>query len=390
MVIGLAVVACDGSIAAPGDNKVVARGNLITTLWSLDGTTMTYAGAMKSQVVEKQKDSSLSTTYGPFRSLKLSTQDVDRRRLAVQPKALELSLRVMKAMYPAPDNSLRGQDTSKAIFRPSFRGESTTHWLSPDGRDIGFQMLTDKDKGLTAFLYVDGRAVVLAEFGYKRKSGRWKTTRMRSTFFDARGRPRQVVDTDLSDVQDVGTNVASSLMESSLKRASWLGSGFKTLALPDAAYAATRELPGQNCYQEWLLAITLDARAAYWASIALIAAAECPTPLFIITCPAAASALEQYAIALKEFKKAAEALAACRRANGNCLDEYRGTTEGFGLKLDCALPGETWPTSGDGSGGSIDCEWYTYEISYDGGETWEPYGDPFEICIDTTGLDDET
>lgn len=36
---------------------------------------------------------------------------------------------------------------------------------------------------------------------------------------------------------------------------------------------------------------------------------------------------------------------------------------------------------GDGGGGTNpDCGWYTYEISYDGGVTWYPYGEPFWYC----------
>jgi hypothetical protein len=382
--VSLFILACDGSIAAPGNEKVVRRGNQITTVWTTDGGSLTYAGAATSQVVDRQKDSSLSTAYGPFRSIKLSMAEIDRRRSAVEPKALELSLRVMKAISPSGQSSPSGPDMSTAIFRPSF-GQPMTQWRSPEGRDIGFQMLTKKDLGVTAsLLFVDGRAVALAEFGYTKKSGKWKTSRMRSTFFDARGRPRMIVDTDLSDVNDVTSNVASLLKESSIKGVSWLNSTLKARALPDAAYAATTELPGMDCWPEFLAASTLDARAAFWAAAALIAGAECPTPLAAFTCIAAASALEAYFVALRDYKRALDTLAACRRAHGHCFDEYRGVDDGLniGLRLDCEMPGED---DGDGpGGGSNDCEWFTYQISYDGGVTWQNYGEPFQICVDMT------
>jgi hypothetical protein len=40
------------------------------------------------------------------------------------------------------------------------------------------------------------------------------------------------------------------------------------------------------------------------------------------------------------------------------------------------------PSSGGGGGTSQDCGWYTWEISFDGGVTWSPYGSPFWYCPD--------
>jgi hypothetical protein len=43
-------------------------------------------------------------------------------------------------------------------------------------------------------------------------------------------------------------------------------------------------------------------------------------------------------------------------------------------------------TTNGGGGQDLRCGWYTYEISFDGGATWSPVGETFEICEEIQGM----
>lgn len=84
---------------------------------------------------------------------------------------------------------------------------------------------------------------------------------------------------------------------------------------------------------------------------------------------------------------AATQLDACLQQNDCETDSNRLSPEetpigNLTVRADCSIDGEGAGGAGGGGtggGGSLECEYMTYEISYDGGYTWEPYAIP-SLC----------
>jgi hypothetical protein len=240
-------------------------------------------------------------------------------------------------------------------------------------------------------IYIEGRANSLVHFNYRRVGDSWVPLRMRTTLFNEGGQPSAILDQDLSQATYAEKRVTSMQREQGL-RSTFKMAGQRILAFarPDALYAATATMDYDSACAAELLNLQSCIITAAAASAAFTAALlACPgsggllclaAVPYSIAASAAALALSSAWIAYRNCK-----------AQHPCFDSNLNVPEGplgaLHPSMTCLQEPEFDDSFGDfaatnGGGADPGCEWMTMQISYDGGETWQNYGEPFQVCED--------
>jgi hypothetical protein len=316
----------------------------------------------------------------------LQHPSIEASRLALEPAALSSALAVIRATQQVAPSVDKKAD---AIYRPSF-GMAPKHFRSADGKDVSLQEIPDRRGAgrppLAVLTYIKGKVGTLFEFGYEKKGDKWRPTRVRTTLFDNQGKPHSIIDQTLPDFPTTSKDVAI-IPPRILKAMGLAGSLLTQAALPDALHAATLDGEVSNaCLSQWLAFSGAAALVATYASMLVSVGASCVSTL--ITCTAYLYVVAQYEAAVVLAAAAYVALNECR-ASHPChgLDEsigVSGAPNALHVQAICEVSegGNGGGSGGSGGGGfgEVDCHWEYWEISYDGGISWEPFGDPFEVC----------
>lgn len=205
------------------------------------------------------------------------------------------------------------------------------------------------------------RIVLTMAMVYERSPDGWRPVKATTTMFDSTGRATLVSDQNLRGVSFNRRTASLGLLQRLQNSATTLGEALGRFALPDVLHAMTpasadMTLSDSGCLDEFLNLVAAGAVAA-GAYIALdIALAACiGLPL---SCPAVVAA---YAF----LTGALLAVAAAQIAYWECLNQPAGPI--------------SRPGTGSGGGGGGPCIEIVWEISYDGGSTWQYY-DTTWVC----------
>jgi hypothetical protein len=287
-------------------------------------------------------------------------------------------------MFSAEDPSSTQEPQGK-LFRPTLNRTETPVRLT-DGRSATIQTIEGNGPNAkpvsVALVYIEKKAVALFQYSYKRKNQEWVPSRVRTILFDKTGRGRSVFDQDVGELDlERGQHVG---MTHKLQDGFFsFGSRLLALAAPDAAYAASVDTYSSECSDKREAMYLAIAAAAIAGAIAAAEIEACPET--IITCVPAVKAIAASTLAGAAAVRAIRAYWQCKSDHPCNVDIVAGGgSGGRGIqpRLTCYLDeplDQTYGTSVPTSGGS-GCAWYTMQISYDGGETWENYGAPFQLC----------
>jgi hypothetical protein len=343
--------ACSERAVAPtatdDANEFAVSGILSSSLWRVNGSELTYAGSV--------------STRGRI------TQDKNGVRQELEPAVVANAL-------PSPSTQrfglspLRAPSASKISLPEGAQVSWRSRLNSPrvnlatkDGKRVSLQYVADPRGGgrppVATMLYDGDRPVSLIEGLYQKDGTRWKPTRARITIFGKDGRPSVVTENDFGALQTASVAMpgTAAVLADGFRR---VGGSLSKLIQPDALYAAsTAGDDDERCWKE-RLAVAGAAAAQLAADVTLgIASAACAASGGLL-CPAVvAAALGVTATAVNYLIKVAE--------YDDCMSRSQ------------PIISSRWGGSGGGGGGGTDdggqCNTIIWEISYDGGATWQYY-----------------
>jgi hypothetical protein len=381
------IVACSDRVAGPGEiGDVVAKGTIVSSFWDVKDSQVNYVESMSNTVETRKNGSAFSTRSLSYQAIRLSPQEIAISKPALDAALLKVALDEV-GKTDAAVKSVESQGSNSPIYRPKFDGPSFP-FTTRDGKRGTIQIIESRRgrPAAAAMVYLEDRALALTEYSWKKGSKNdWKADKTRTTFFGKNGLPIAVSEDDLSRLEDVEpTRIGSSQRVNQ-----WLaskGTRLLEMALPDAAYATTLRME-PDCLSDWLNLAASTAAYALAVSALTSATALCASSIVDPAAIAACASLWilRGMVAACGIAQTANlvALEKCRRGC-NQLDESLSIPGGVGLRLsmgggeddDCFFSG----VNGAGGTGGYECHTVQWYVSFDGGDTWYAYGDPWTEC----------
>ena len=387
--VGVAVggfsIACGDAVTSPANENAdfTMRGNVTSISFPFNSGVPSDPIAFVQVLSLTKRGDALRSGVGEARPLALSEsmRVASQRSLAVMPSA----------QAGISGSHILSVDGAKLRHLPDVT--HTSHVVTgSDGQHFDIHYLEkkgpDKEPPFAVILMKNGKPVAQSEFTYERERGRWKPSKSRSTLFDSAGHVQLVT---LHDFSAVNTSLIGNVGARSVPAQFYarIGASLSRLVQPDVLYAA--DACGiESCVREALILAGAEAAWAGGVAAAGIALAGC-----------AAAAIPTFGLACGPYVVAQLVLVGLDIALGVALGDYlncknRGTlvasisplsgTSGPALAgaastlqprtatFDCSSGGGS---AGDGSGsggGSSQCGMVVWEISYDGGSTWQYWG----------------
>ena len=346
--------ACSDNVVAPRDGSDIrASGTWVSSLWKPGATGLEYVGSASGVAEVTASARNFRAHQSDLREIPLGPMEIESLRSALKRRPLNSSDAQQGAGRSAPAPAPKGSTLR------SFKARSVA--LKGAGGENLRLLFVDHPLGggrppLAVEILKDGRPVAMNEYSYAPDGNGWRAVRSRSSLFDAKGKVTLIADQDLSRVRK-GPATAS------VGSARWfreeIGGGVALLAQlvqPDALYAQSiygyDDYPNYGdgsgtCIREALnLAAATLAEAAAVAALTAAYASCVPSPETCVPLVLGAQA----------------ALAAADIFLGMAIADY----------YNCTHP----PSSsyGYGGGGGGFCSYEVWEISYDGGSTWQYWG----------------
>ena len=370
--------ACSDNVVAPrGGSDIRASGTWVSSLWKPGATGLEYVGSASGVAEITANARNFTAHQSDLREIPLGPMDIESLRSALNRRPLNSGDAQLGADRSAPVPAPKGSTLR------SFKARSVA--LKGAGGEHLRLLFVDHPLGggrppLAVEILRDGRPVAMNEYSYAPDGNAWRAVRSRSTLFDAKGKVALIADQDLSRVRQ-GRAMAS------VGSAHWfreaIGGGAALLAQlvqPDALYAQSLYDDGDypdygdgsgNCIREALnLAAATLAEGAAVAALTAAYASCVPSPETCVPVVIAAQA----------------ALAAADIILGIAIADY----------YNCKHPPPTYGGgggggdgggygggAGGGGGGGGSCSYEVWEISYDGGSSWEYWG-TFWTCQNMT------
>jgi hypothetical protein len=321
-------------------NEFAVSGILTSSLWQANGSQLAYAGSVSTQARITQDKGGVH-------------QQLEQTSAATAPPPASTQ-RFGTSMLTVPStNKLALPEGAQISWRTKFKSRRE-NFTTRDGKHVSLQRVADPRGGgrppLATMLYDGDRPVSLIEAQYQKDGKRWKPTRSRITLFGKDGKPSAVTENDLAALQTASIALpgTAAALADGFRR---VGGSLSELIRPDALYAASTGDDDGRCMREAIL-LAAAATAQVAADIGLaIAIAACPTT--VIACPAVLAAMATVAATAAVYLVRVYEYDQCMYPPGTSS----------------ARPGSGGGESDDGGG----CSEIQWEISYDGGNTWQYY-----------------
>lgn len=375
-------VACGDESLAPESKNVEARlsGGTSSTMWQVTEQGLKYLGSIAAQVSVVYASEYLTT----------SVESIVRTNLPLsERKALAAKAEEATKFGPSRAATLEKQPLATSQVATRWRASLSTprrHFKTKDGKDVGIQMINDPRGGgrppMAVMVYDGDRPVSLNEYSFVKDGTHWRPTGSRSTLFDSTGRPRLIAVHDLVNVHytSFGVTAASNASSGGLQR---FGTTLKRFVQPDALYAAGACDEDGQCLREAIIVAGAEAAWAAGVVAAVAAYAACPatagaTCLAGLAAQAALVGLDiALGVAIGDYYSCTHV---AHDANGNAYNRSgigSGTLSAPGATLDCVPLHE--PMNEASVMSPSGCYSEVWEISYDGGETWQ-YWSSVWVC----------
>jgi hypothetical protein len=364
--------ACSDNVAAPRDGSDIrASGTWVSSLWKPGATGLEYVGSASGVTEVTANARNFRAHQSDLREIPLGPMEIESLRSALKRGPLNSSDAQQGADRSAPAPAPKGSTLR------SFKARSVA--LKGAGGENLRLLFVDHPLGggrppLAVEILKDGRPVAMNEYSYAPDGNGWRAVRSRSSLFDAKGKVTLIADHDLSRVRRGPAKV-------SVGSARWfreeIGGGVALLAQlvePDAAYAQSFYYSGDypdygdgsgDCIREaWTLAAATLAEAAAVgalkaAYVSCVPSPETCIPLVLAAQAALASADIFLGIAIADYYN-------CKHPPSSTYGYGGGGGGGYG-------------GGGGGGGGGGSCSYEVWEISYDGGSSWQYWG-TFYTC----------
>jgi len=358
--IVMVLAGCTDSAVSPRttDESTGPRttGVLVTSLWRPAETGLDYVGSVSGRVASTAAEGWVYATGGAPTALELPQSEVETLRSALSTSAAQLSQRSFAGLhYSSPSGR-----APMRLLRPVFTGRSIEQ-VAPDGKRIRVQF-QEEGAGVggpprATAIFVNERLAVLSRNAYARGATGWVPARAEVTLFDSTGAVAVVFTLDLRAMAGRSSSFDVLGLGRLEDRVARVCRQFGQWVAPAPLYAASMSPEGGPCWEQFYTGLL--AAGATGGSLALFTAALASCSGFVISCPAMAAALAASGLSFG-------ALAETILAYWACINQWGGSGGGGG---------------GGGGGGEprSHCLWETWEISYDGGETWSYYG-TFYVC----------
>jgi hypothetical protein len=338
--------------AADTANEFAVSGILSSSLWRVDGAQLTFAGSVSAQGRITQDKNGVHQEFEPTVVTHVAPS-LSAPRLGLSPLRAPATNKA-----PLPE----GAQVSWRSRLTSPRVQLTTR----DGKRISMQRVADPRGGgrppVATMLYDGDRPVSLIEGVYQKEGKHWKPTRARVTIFGKDGKPAVVTEDNFAALQTASVAMpgTAAAFADGFRR---VGGSLARLIQPDALYAASlTEDDDERCWRQ-RLAVIGAAGTQVAADIALgVAITACGVsggvlcPAVIAASIAATAAAVNYLIKVAEYDD-------CMSREDPIISSGGGGAGG----------------GGESGNGCYDVVW---EISYDGGRSWNYY-DTQTVCEGT-------
>lgn len=357
------VYACSDTAVAPhasSESEFFANGVVSSTHQVVENGKLVYVGSVSGSVAVKKTSRGFEATGGG--GIPQGSMSPKGSKL---PTEVPFGFPTLKATAGVSANHTSGPP-------PVWRARLNTKmkkFTTADGKTVSVQIVNDARGGgrppVWMMLYDGSRPTQSIEFKYAKDGKKWRVAEARSTIFGADGRPSKVITSDFRAVQQGSLNVGSRLNITPLMRE--IGSEFGRLFQPDVLYAATvaEELDEEGlpaCLGLKIEVAGLTLAVAAEAAGLLIIGGTCVTTL--ITCPAWLAAVVAYEATVLILAATIIQLYECQHPTPP--PPPPPVTRGSG-----------GPSGGESS--ELTCTTVYWEISYDGGLTWQPFYEE-EFC----------
>ncbi len=343
-----------GPSAADEANPFAVSGILTSSLWRTNGSELSFAGSISAPAHVSQDKKGLHQEIG---ALSVSA--------APTLPPLAAGQRFSASPLRAPvANKLPLAEGSQVTWRTRFKSPRI-NLTTRDGKHVSLQRIADPRGGgrppVATMLYDGDRPVSMVEALYAKDGKRWKATRSRITIFGKDGQPLAVTESDFSGLQTASVAMpgTAAFLADGFRR---VGGTLSQLVRTDVLYAATPyDDDGEGrCFKEAAL-LAAAAGAQVSADIALSLALVACAATGGVACPVVLAAL---------ITVASTAVVYLFRVvdYDNCMNAAAPITRGY-------------DGSGGGGGGSEGdgCYDVIWEISYDGGWSWD-YFNTERVC----------
>jgi hypothetical protein len=368
LTLAVAYACSDNGVAPRDGSDIRASGTWVSSLWKPGATGLQYLGSASGVAEVTANARNFTAHQSDLREIPLGPMEIESLRSALKRRPLnsgDAHLGVDRSpMGPAPQGSTLRSFKARSVSLKGAGGENlrllfVDHPLGGGRPPLAVEILKD------------GRPVGMNEYSYESGGNGWRAVRSRSSLFDANGKVTLIADHDLSGVRQ-GPVMAA------VGSARWfrdeIGGGAALLAQlvqPDALHAQSIYDYGDypvygdgsgDCVREALnlAAATLTETAAVAALTAAYASCV-PSPETCI--PAVLAAQAALAAADIYLGMAIADYYNCKHPPSSTYG-YGGGGGGGG--------GDIGGGGGGGGGGS--CGYEVWEISYDGGSSWDYWG----------------
>ena len=354
----LSFAACaDAGVTAPtAVTPRVDRGLAVSSVWSVSAAGLHFAGSARTHVEVSRTATTLLTTHGGATAIDLSPTEIESVQSSLSFGSAGPKDWVTSNLVVSPGG----------VLRPTAKGKSFKS-RDANGKEIRAHLLDDSRGGdrpaAGVVIFVDDRIVAINQFSYKRDGSKWRVIGAVVTAYDSSGKPSSVSHHDLSDIKPAGSLVRVGMAERArcevARARAQLAALMKPRELHAAGVGVDEDLTAEGgpcAFKAVAVAIAVAAEVAAIAfEGAAITACIASVPILGIACPSVVAATAAVAAATAAVGIAVSELNQC------IIDNTK-------------KPPPPRPTGGGGSGGGgstcLSIEW---EISYDGGITWQYY-----------------
>jgi len=348
------------------------RGDASGSVWKVIRGELTYVGAATAHFDGRLSGAGFSPKSGSASAsaLDLSPLEIEELRSRVSRNAISLTAPA-SAPLVAPGTSAAGKPavlrriSFKTRFRRGLERDGVrTDWVpNPKG---------GKRPPVAMLIYKKGLATALIEPSYVQTVTGWQPRRARTTVFDSTGAVSKII---LSDFTNLESQLASAGLVDRLAAGALRAAGtFGSLFRPDVLHAATQNDAEDitRCLPQ-AAALAL-ATAGLAIDLAALDAAITACAASVIACAALPLVYARVARSTAAELAAAALLAACWSADDDCGQEGGNLPETYVAGAHSSSGQTAAASCTDGAGGSYEvCIDYQYEISFDGGVTWNDF-----------------
>jgi len=346
------------------------RGDASGSIWKVAGGELTYVGAATAHFDGRLSEAGFRPKSSSARTLDLSPLEIEELRSRLSRNAISLTLPASAPLVASGTSQAAGAAALRRIsFKTRFRrglerDGVRTDWVpNPKG---------GKRPPVAMLVYKNGLATALIEPTYTQTATGWQPRRARTTVFDPTGAVSKII---LSDFTNLESQLASAGFVDRFAAGALRAAGaFGMLFRPDVLHAATQPDDAEDITRCLTQASAL-AFATATLAIDLVALdtalAACATS--VVACAALPLVYARVARSTAAELAAAAFLAACWSAD-DCEETGGPVAETFVAGAHASTGQAAAASCTNGAGGSYQvCIDYQYEISFDGGVTWNDF-----------------